>query len=78
MNTEQLINQLQQLADERNWYIAQRDKMIERHQLQPQEGLFSWCVNLAAKQIRQVDSRIADVHRSLHREQLSVMEALGV
>lgn len=78
MDTQQIINQLQRLADERNWIIEQRDKMIARYELQPHEPMYNWWVNYSFNRIVDVDAHIARVHKQLHREHQSVLEALGI
>lgn len=72
------ITKLQKLVDERNLIIAQRDEKIERHQLRPHEPLWGWWVTHNGERIREIDERIADVHKQLHREHQSVLEALGL
>lgn len=78
MDTQEIINKLQRLADERNWIIAQRDKMIARYELKPHEPMYNWWVTYSFNHIVEIDSLIAKAHKELHREQLSVVEALGL
>lgn len=78
MNTQHIINKLQRLADERNWRIEQRDKMIARHGLTMGDPMYGWWVNYTFNKIVEIDSLIAKTHKELHREQLSVVEALGL